>query len=116
MLEISDKIVFISKWQKNNFKDLSKTTLTKLKLFIIVFQTKKFFKKEKFITFVGKLNYSKVMIFRDALTKILNEYKDWKISLVMKQERPIFNHPRHFELGFLNHKKVLHFLNNQKLL
>ncbi len=120
LLKISDKIVFISKWVKKQFfegleqNDSDKTEI----IYHSISKQKKFFKKEKFITFVGKLNYSKGYdIFRDALTKILNEYKDWKAFSIgdESRERPIFNHPRHFELGFLTHKKVLNFLNKSEI-
>ena len=120
LLEISDKIVFISKWVKKQFfEGLEQKNSDKVEIiYHSISKQKKFFKKEKFITFVGKLNYSKGYdIFRDALTKILDEYKDWKALSIgdESRERPIFSHPRHFELGFLTHKKVLYFLNKSEI-
>ena len=120
LLEISDKIVFISKWVKKQFfEGLEQNDSDKAEIiYHSISKQKKFFKKEKFITFVGKLNYSKGYdIFRDALTKILDEYKDWKALSIgdESRERPIFSHPRHFELGFLTHKKVLYFLNKSEI-
>ena len=120
LLEISDKIVFISKWVKKQFfKGLEQNDSDKAEIiYHSISKQKKFFKKEKFITFVGKLNYSKGYdIFRDALTKILDEYKYWKAFSIgdESRERPVFSHPRHFELGFLTHKKVLHFLNKSEI-
>ena len=120
LLQISDKIVFISKWVKKKFfeglieKDSDKTEI----IYHSITKQKKFSKKKKFITFVGKLNYSKGYdIFRDALTNILNEYKDWKAFSIgdESRKRPIFNHSRHFELGFLTHKKVLNYLNRSEI-
>ena len=120
LLKISDKIVFISKWVKKKFfegltiKESNKTEI----IYHSISKQEKLSKKKKFITFVGKLNYSKGYdIFRDALTNILNENKDWKAFSIgdESRERPIFNHPRHFELGFLSHRKVLNFLKKSEI-
>jgi glycosyltransferase involved in cell wall biosynthesis len=88
-------------------------------LYIQVFiKKKKIFKKEKKITFVGKLNESKGYdIYKDAVTKILNEFNDWKAYSIGDESRtrPIINHNNHVELGFLKHKKVLQFLNKSEI-
>ena len=65
-----------------------------------------------------KLNESKGYdIYRDAITEILNEFKDWDAYSIgdEKRKRPIINHKRHHELGFLKHKKVLQFLNRSEI-
>ncbi len=120
LLEISDKIVFISKWVKKKFfeglkyKDSDKAEI----IYHSIDKQKKFYKKKKYITFVGKLNYAKGYdIFRDAVTNILNEYTDWKAFSIgdESRERPIFKHNKHYELGFLSHKKVLNFLNKSEI-
>ncbi len=120
LLKITDKIVFISKWVKKKFfedlniEDSDKTVI----IYHSINKQKKITKKKKYITFVGKLNYAKGYdIFRDAVSKILNEYKDWKAFSIgdESRERPIFDHVRHYELGFLNHKKVLNFLNKSEI-
>ena len=120
LIKICDKIVFISKWVEKKFfegienGDREKTEI----IYHSITKQKKFSKKNKFITFVGKLNYAKGYdIFRDALIKILNKYTDWKAFSIgdESRERPIFNHDRHFELGFLSHKKVLNFLNKSEI-
>ena len=83
-----------------------------------IHKEKKIYKKEKKITFVGKLNESKGYdIYRDAVVKILNEFKDWKAYSIgdESRSRPIINHESHFELGFLKHKKVLDFLNKSEI-
>ncbi len=120
LLEISDKIVFISKWVKKKFfeglkhKDSDKAEI----IYHSINKQKKFYKKKKYITFVGKLNYAKGYdIFRDAVTDILNQYPDWKAFSIgdESRERPIFSHHKHYELGFLSHKKVLNFLNKTEI-
>ena len=71
------------------------------------------YKKIKRIVFVGKLNTSKGYdIYRDAIIKILNEFKNWKAYSIGDENRnkPIINHVRHVELGYLKHKDVLNFL------
>ena len=70
------------------------------------------------ITFVGKLNESNGYdIYKDAVTKILNEFNDWKAYSIVDESRtrPIINHNNHVELGFLKHKKVLQFLNKSEI-
>ena len=49
-------------------------------------------KKEKWITFVGKLNKAKGYdVFASSIKKVLNKYPDWRQkSLVMKKERKLF--------------------------
>ena len=74
--------------------------------------------KKKIIVFVGKLNHSKGYdIYRDAIIKVLNEFKDWKAYSIgdERRERPHINHKRHIELGFINHSKVLNYLNSSEI-
>ena len=120
LLKISDRIVFISQWVKKRFfENLKEYSEEKTKvIYHSVNKEKKFYKKNKYITFVGKLNTAKGYdIFRDAIIKILNEYKDWKAFSIGDEtrERPIIEHKQHKELGFLNHKKVLNFLNKSEI-
>jgi len=115
-----DKIVFISKWvQKRFFNGLDDKLLTKTEIIYHSIQKGgKLGIKKKYITFVGKLNRSKGYdIYKDAITKILNEHKDWKGFSIgdESRERPIINHKLHFELGFLKHKKVLEFLKKTEI-
>ena len=60
-------------------------------------------KKEKLITFVGKLNSAKGYdIFGEAITKILNKYPNWN-SLVIgdePREKIILSHKNLKNLGF----------------
>ena len=115
-----EKIVFVSEWvQKRFFIDLDNKLMTKTEVvYPSVNIKKKISKKEKYIIFVGKLNESKGYdLFSNSIIKILNEFPDWKaFSLGDEERRKIFiNHKNHFELGFLNHKKVLNLLDKSEI-
>ncbi len=115
-----DKIVFISKWVRDRFFiNLDKKLMDKTEvIYHSVHKAKKKNKKFKRITFVGKLNTSKGYdIYKDSITKILNEFKEWKAFSIgdENRNRPIINHISHKELGFLNHKNVLKFLSQSEI-
>ena len=79
---------------------------------------KKFKKKNKNITFVGKLNESKGYdIYRDSIIKVLNDFPDWHAFSIGDEKRnsPIIEHPRHVDLGYLKHKEVLKFLQKSEI-
>ena len=120
LLDELDKIIFVSKWVQNRFfEKLDDKLINKTEVvYPSIHKEKKIFKKEKKITFVGKLNESKGYdIYKDAVTKILNEFNDWKAYSIGDESRarPIINHNNHVELGFLKHKKVLQFLNKSEI-
>ena len=74
-------------------------------------------KKKKKIIFIGRFNHSKGYdIFKDALIKILDEFPNWNgYSLGDEDRRTIYiKHPRHKELGFINHKNTLNLLNKSE--
>ena len=115
-----DKIIFVSKWvQDRFFIDLDKKLSDKTEIvYPSIYKINKPNKKDKRITFVGKLNISKGYdIYKDAITKILDEFKDWKAYSIGDEERkrPIITHGNHKELGFLKHKEVLKFLNKSEI-
>ena len=115
-----DKIVFVSKWvQDRFFIDLDKKLSDKTEIvYPSIHKLKKINKKDKKITFVGKLNTSKGYdIYKDAITRILDEYKEWKAYSIGDEDRkrPVINHHNHQELGFLKHKEVLNFLNKSEI-
>jgi hypothetical protein len=120
LLDEVDKIIFVSKWVQNRFfEKLDNKLINKTEIVYpsIHRETKKF-KKQKRITFVGKLNKSKGYdIYKDAVTKILDEYDNWRAFSIgdENRERPIINHKNHDELGFLKHKNVLEFLNKSEI-
>jgi glycosyltransferase involved in cell wall biosynthesis len=118
LMEICKKIIFNSKWTKEQFiKGLDNFYKGSLKLEIINQSTNKpkidFTKKKKIITFVGKLNSAKGYdLFGSAILKILRKHKDWT-SLVIgdePREKIIFNHKNLDLLGFQPHRKVLKIL------
>ena len=120
LLDEIDKIIFVSKWVQNRFfENLDKKLINKTEVvYPSIHKEKKIYKKDKRITFVGKLNESKGYdIYKDAVTKILNEFPDWKAYSIgdENRSRPIINHKNHFELGFQEHKKVLKFLNKSEI-
>jgi len=118
LLEICEKIIFNSTWSKNRFLvDLDNFYKNSEKLEVINQSTNKpridFTKKNKIITFVGKLNSAKGYdLFGGAILKILNKYKDWSAIVAGDEprEKLIFKHKNLNILGFQEHKKILRIL------
>ena len=120
LLNKIDKIIFVSKWVQNRFfEGLDQKLLNKTEVvYPSIYREKKILKKNKNITFVGKLNVSKGYdIYGEAITKILDEFPEWKAFSIgdEKRNRPIINHSKHSDLGYLTHKKVLTFLNKSEI-
>ena len=119
ILETVEKIIFVSEWVRERFfLDLDKKLQTKTEVVYPSVNKQKKIKKEKNIIFVGRLNYSKGYdIFKEAIIKILNNFPNWKAySLGDEDRRKIYiNHPRHKEVGFVNHKKTLNILNRSEI-
>ena len=118
-LKSADKIIFVSEWVKNRFfLGIDKKLITKTDVIYPSVNLQKKYKKKKIISFVGRLNHSKGYdIFSKAIVKILDEFPKWSsISIGDEDRRSIYvNHMRHKELGFLNHKKTLSFLNRSEI-
>ena len=118
LMEICEKIIFNSEWSKNRFLEgLNNFYCSSSKLEIINQSTNKpkidFTKKDKIITFVGKLNSAKGYdLFGAAILKILKKYKDWNALVIGDEprEKLIFKHNNLNILGFQKHKKVLKIL------
>jgi glycosyltransferase involved in cell wall biosynthesis len=115
-----EKIIFVSEWtQKRFFINLDDKLKTKTEIvYPSINPKKKMMRKEKYITFVGKLNESKGYdLFSKSIIKILNEFPDWKaFSLGEEDRRKIFiKHHNHFELGFIKHKEVLSLLDKTSI-
>ena len=93
------KIIFNSDWSKNRFLSKLDNIYTKSPKLIVIKQsadTQKvnLNKKEKIITFVGKLNKAKGYdVFGAAIIQVLNENKDWRAIVIGDEEREklIFN-------------------------
>ena len=118
-LKSADKIIFVSDWVRNRFfLGIDKKLITKTEVIYPSVNLQKKNKKKKIITFVGRLNHSKGYdFFSKAILKILDEFPKWSaLSIGDEDRRSIYiNHIRHKELGFLNHKKTLSFLNKSEI-
>jgi len=120
LLKNLEKIIFVSKWVRNRFfDDIDKKLIHKTEVvYPSINRINILPKKEKKIVFVGKLNESKGYdIYGNAITKILDDFKDWKAYSIGDEDRkrPIINHKNHFELGFFKHKRVLNFLSKSSI-
>ena len=119
ILKKVDKLVFISQWVKDRFfKGIDDELIYKTKIIYKNIEKRKKLKKKNYITFVGKLNYSKGYdIFKDAILRILDKHPEWKaLSIGNESRRNIYiDHKQHEELGFLNHKKTLDVLDKSEI-
>ncbi len=121
LLKKTKKIIFNSKWTKNQFIYglKKKDYLNKLKVIYQSTDKKKVSlkNKKKLIIFVGRLNKTKGYdIFGNAVIKILDKYKDWKSIVIGDEprEKIVFKHKNLHIFGFQKHKKVLNwFLKSQ---
>ncbi len=117
ILNICDKIVFNSEWTKKRFfLGLDNFYLNSEKIEVIYQSTSRkkvnINKKEKIITFVGKLNKSKGYdLFGKAILKILNEFDDWKAVVFGDElrEKISFEHKRLINMGYRSNDEVLKF-------
>ena len=118
LLNNIDKILFNSKWsQKRFFIDIENDELLKQKTSVCYQSTSKtsinFSKKEKIISFIGKLNSAKGYdLFGNAIIKILDKYPSWKSVVIGDEprEKIEFKH-KNLELrGYTKHNEVLNLL------
>ena len=115
LLIICSKIIINSEWSKKRFlKNLDNFYHKSLKLEVIHQSINKekinINKKDKLITFVGKLNSAKGYdLFGKAIIKILNKNHDWKSIVIGDEprEKISFHHKNLKNLGFQKHEKVL---------
>ena len=118
LLNKIDKIIFNSKWSQNRFFiNIENRKLLKQKTAICYQSTSRvkidFTKKEKIISFIGKLNSAKGYdLFGSAIIKILNEYDDWKAVVFGDEprEKLDFHHKNLKINGYTHHNKILNFL------
>ena len=118
LLNNIDKILFNSKWsQKRFFINIENDKLLKQKTSVCFQSTSRekinFSKKDKLISFVGKLNSAKGYdLFGKAIIKILNKYPEWRSVVIGDEprEKIIFNHKNLIVKGYTNHDKVLQLL------
>jgi len=113
------KIIFVSEWVRNRFfLNIDKKLTTKTEVVYPSVNAQKILKKEKIISFVGRLNYSKGYdIFEKSIVKILDEFPEWNaLSIGDEDRRSIYiNHKQHKEMGFLNHKNTLNKLGKSEI-
>ena len=115
ILNICHKIIFNSEWTKKRFFiGLDNFLLNSEKIEVIHQSTNKkkinIDKKDKLITFVGKLNKSKGYdLFGEAIIKILDEFKDWKAVVFGDEfrEKISFEHKRLINMGYKSNNEVL---------
>ena len=110
-----DKIIFNSEWSRQRFfvNLVSKNQF--LKKTAVCFQSSSsvkidFKKKEKIISFVGKLNRAKGYdLFGNAIIKILNKHPTWKAKVYGDEprEKLFFKHKNLKILGFKDNKFIL---------
>ena len=118
LLNKIDKIIFNSKWSQNRFFiNIENENLLKQKTAVCYQSTSKtninFAKKEKIISFVGKLNSAKGYdLFGKAIIKILNEFKDWRGVVYGDEprEKIDFYHKNLSINGYTPHDKILKLL------
>tara|TARA_B100000780_G_scaffold35408_1_gene22070 strand:+ start:2143 stop:4266 length:2124 start_codon:yes stop_codon:yes gene_type:complete len=118
LLNNVDKIIFNSNWSKKRFfLDLPNKNLLSQKTSICYQSSSRvkidFKKKEKVISFVGKLNRAKGYdLFGIAIIRILNKHKDWKANVFGDEprEKLFFKHKNLNILGFKNNKYILESL------
>ena len=120
LLNNLDKIIFVSEWVRARFfYNIDKKLTYKTEVvYPSIHKIKKLPIKEKKIIFVGKLNESKGYdIYKDAVTRILDEFNNWKAYSIGDEDRkrPIIKHNNHFELGFLKHENVLNILSKSEI-
>ena len=117
LLKNSNKIIFNSNWSKKRFLTDLNNPKYKDKLITIYQSAPKtkinFNKKEKLISFIGKLNIAKGYdLFGSSIIKILNKHKDWKAVVIGDEprEKISFQHKNLKILGFKSHKYILNIL------
>ncbi len=115
LLSKVERIVFNSEWSKKRFlTGMNKIYFKSKKLLVIYQSTNKVSinlkKKDKLITFVGKLNRAKGYdIFGEAIVKILDKYPDWKSNVFGDEprEKLFYKHKNLKLMGFKQHEIVL---------
>ena len=113
-----NKLIFNSNWSKQRFfLNIPNKNIDTNKI-DICYQSSDdvkidFSKKEKIISFIGKLNSAKGYdIFGDAVMDVLNKNKDWSAVVIGDEarEKLEFHHNRLNILGFKDNKFVLNLL------
>ena len=112
------KIIFNSKWSQDRFfLGINNSKLLKQKTSICYQSTSKtnidFNKKQKLISFIGKLNTAKGYdLFGKAILNILDKYPDWNAIVIGDEprEKLHFKHKNLDVRSFVDNKKILKIL------
>ena len=113
-----NKLIFNSNWSKQRFfLDVPKQIIDINKI-SVCYQSSddvkiNFAKKEKIISFIGKLNSAKGYdIFGNAVIEVLKKNKDWSAVVIGDEarEKLEFHHDRLKILGFKDNKFILNLL------
>ena len=110
------KIIFNSNWSKKRFLEGLENKFVNSNKLVVFYQSANkgsenlTRKKQKWITFVGKLNKAKGYdIFSKAIIRILNKYPNWKAKIIGDEKREKINldHKNADVLGFQKHENVI---------
>ena len=116
LLKYCYKIIFNSAWSKKRFLEGLENKFVNSNKLLIFYQSAKKKKlsiinnKNKWITFVGKLNKAKGYdIFSKSIVKVLNKFPNWKAMIIgdEKREKILLDHKNATILGFKKHEDVL---------
>ena len=115
LLETIDKLIFNSKWCRDRYFINLENKKELLNKTAVCFQSApktkiNFEKKEKIISFVGKLNKAKGYdIFGNTIIKILDKHPSWSAKVYGDEprEKLIFKHKNLQILGFRDNKVIL---------
>ena len=110
-----DHFIFNSKWSLNRFKIGINDIENYKNNFSVIYQSVNkpkinFKKKEKIISFIGKLNSAKGYdVFGSSIIKILNKYPKWKSIVIGDEprEKHFFEHKNLKNFGYKDHKFIL---------
>ena len=120
LLDVCCKLIFVSNWVKEKFfEGFEKKNHANCEvIYPSILPIKKFPKKKKIISFVGKLNRSKGFhIFGTAIIKILEKYKDWKSIVIGDEprEKYHFKHKNLKYMGWIPHNETLKLYNETSI-
>ena len=116
LLKTCYKIIFNSTWSKKRFLEGLENKFVNSNKLLVFFQSAAkgnisvIANKQKWITFVGKLNKAKGYdIFSKAIKNILNNNNDWKALIIgdEKREKIPLKHKNAKILGFKKHDDVI---------
>ena len=117
LLKNVDRLIFNSEWSRARFfVNIDNDILYKKTdvCFQSAPKTKiNFKKKEKIISFIGKLNSAKGYdLFGEAITRVLDKHKDWKSVVIGDEprEKLLFKHKNLKIIGFKTNKYILNYL------